>query len=121
MGETLPLDKSELPKKSINTQMIKDYYLEEQPKLTVCGTVVSAHKSGKGHVFINLDKKFPETVFSATVWANDLKNFAYDLTTELMLKQVCITGPVTTFKGTPTTYISGPESLFILGEPEDEN
>jgi hypothetical protein len=38
-----------------------------------------------------------------------------------MLKQVCITGPVTTFKGTPTTYISGPESLFILGEPEDEN
>jgi len=121
MGETLPLDKSELPKKSINTQMIKDYYLEEQPKLTVCGTVVSAHKSGKGHVFINLDKKFPETVFSATVWANDLKNFPYDLTTELMLKQVCITGPVTTFKGTPTTYISGPESLFILGEPEDEN
>jgi len=59
--EPLPLNK--LPKKAFNTETSKAL-IDDGKQHTVCGTVVSTKKSGKGNVFLNLDKSFPNHVLS---------------------------------------------------------
>lgn len=65
-NDVAPLTINELPKNAYNSVQVAQFY--DYPKeVKICGTVASTHKSGKGNIFINLDKSFPKAIFSVTI------------------------------------------------------
>lgn len=46
---------------------------------TVCGTVVDVHTASRSNgspTFINLDKSYPNQVFTILIWGSDLSKFS---------------------------------------------
>lgn len=109
------LSVSALPRGAINTEAAKEH-INTGKKQTVCGTVVSAKKSGKGNVFLNLDKSFPNHVFSITIWSSDVPNFSYAPHEYLMKKEVCVTGKIGDHQGVPSMNIDKEEAIKILSK-----
>jgi endonuclease G len=113
-GDVTPLNPSTLDKGMINSVQAK-YNIGT--KSTVCGTVVSTKYSEKsGATFLNLDKKFPNQIFSATIWKDNRANFSYIPEVELKNRKVCITGKIENNKGTPTMNISNEKSIKFIRE-----
>lgn len=111
-GEVLPLDPTKLPKGKINTTAAK-YNVGE--KTCVCGTVVSTKYSSKSDAtFLNLDKKFPNQVFSITIWGDARKNFSYLPEEYLKDKKICVTGVISDNKGTPTVNVENEKKIEVL-------
>jgi len=111
-GEIQVINPTTLPKGKINTVQAQ-YNIGT--KSCVCGTVVSTKFSEKsGATFLNLDKKFPNQIFSVTIWKKDRTNFSYLPEKELYLKKVCITGKITTNKGTPTMNVKNEKAIEII-------
>jgi endonuclease G len=117
-GEIIPFNPTELPKGKINTVQAQ-YNIGT--KSCVCGTVVSTKFSEKsGATFLNLDKKFPNQIFSVTIWEKSRNNFSYKPEEELYMKKICLTGKLESKNGTPTMNITNEKSIEIL-EEDDEN
>ena len=113
-GDVIPLNPISLEKGRINSVQAK-YNIGT--KSTVCGTVVSTKYSEKsGATFLNLDKKFPNQIFSATIWKDNRANFSYIPEVELKNRKVCITGKIENNKGTPTMNISNEKSIKFIRE-----
>lgn len=111
-GEVLPISPSELEKGQINTTAAK-FNIDE--KVCVCGTVVSTKYSEKsGATFLNLDKKFPNQVFSITIWKEARANFSYLPEEELKDKKICVTGLIKDSKGTPTVNVTNENAIEII-------
>ena len=118
-GDVTPLNPTTLEKGMINSVQAK-YNIETTS--TVCGTVVSTKYSEKsGATFLNLDKKFPNQIFSVTIWKDNRANFSYMPEVELKDRKVCITGKIENNKGTPTMNISNEKSIKIITEENEEN
>ena len=83
-------------------------------KKEICGTVVSSHLSKNGHSFINLDKAFPNQIFSLTIWKSNLHNFSYQPHIELKNKKICIRGKITENKGIPTMNVENEKAILFL-------
>ncbi len=109
--DAAPLSTEERPKNTINT-LEAGLFIDK--KVTVCGRVVSAKKTKSGSVFLNLDTKFPNQIFTITIWGSDIKNFSYSPEVELLGQKVAIQGKITTYKGTPTMNISSSHKIKIL-------
>jgi len=103
----------ELPKNCVNSVQAKQY-VNSNKKVTVCGTVVSTHKSRNNHVFINLDKAFPNQIFSITIWSSNIVNFSYKPEQELTGKKICVNGKIIEYEGTPAMYIDNEKRIEIL-------
>lgn len=117
-GEILPLNPTKLPKGKINTVQAQ-YNIGT--KSCVCGTVVSTKFSEKsGATFLNLDKKFPNQIFSVTIWSKSRSNFSYKPEDELFGKKVCITGVLTSKDGTPTMNITSDKNIEIIEDEIEE-
>jgi endonuclease G, mitochondrial len=84
-----------------NTVQAKQY-LGKGEKISVCGTVVSARYSRSSNLWLNIDKQFPNQIFSVFIRKDDLVNFSYRPDVKLINQQVCFTGKVENFDGTPT-------------------
>lgn len=111
-GEVTPLDPTKLEKGQFNTVQAK-YQIGN--KVTVCGTVVSTKLTDKSKAtFLNLDKKFPDQIFTVTIWKDARVNFSYAPDQYLANKKVCVTGKVTDSKGTPTMNVVDESSVLIL-------
>ena len=70
---------------------------------TVCGIAMSVHyaASSKGRpTFVNLDKPYPNTVFTILIWGDDLPKFSPKPNT-WETKRVCATGTITSYRGAP--------------------
>ncbi|PLX01271.1 MAG: DNA/RNA non-specific endonuclease [Marinilabiliales bacterium] len=116
-GDYPPIPVSELPKKSYNTVQAKMFIGD---KVTICGTVVSTKYHEKsGATFINLDKKFPNQVFSVNIWKDNRVNFSYKPEEELMHRKICVQGKLRDYKGTPAMDISHERQVKFLDDPED--
>jgi endonuclease G len=117
-GSVKPLEAEELPKGAINTVDAEKFY---DQKATVCGTVVAVKvlKDSKGIVF-NLDTKFPNQIFSFTIWKSNVVNFSYEPATVLMDKKICLTGTITKYRDKPTMELKNEKSLEFLGEDDKE-
>lgn len=88
----------------------------------VCGKVVSVKYSVKSKgmpTHINLDKKFPQHVFSATIWGSDRKNFSYAPEKELLGKNVCIRGKVMEYKKIPQITVTNEKQIVFLDDGEE--
>lgn len=112
-GNVLPLDASSLPPNTFNTLQAKIYEGKNET-ITVCGTVVSTKLSAKGHTFINLDKQFPNPVFTISVFEKDAVNFSYQPHLWLMNKLVCVKGRVTNANGNPGMILTNEKQITVL-------
>ena len=85
----------------------------QNQEVNVCGTVVGARLSRAGNVLINLDKQFPNQVFTIFVKKEHIINFNYNLVEVLKNKVICGKGKVINQGGTPTMYIENQNDLSI--------
>lgn len=112
LSDMEPLAQEKLERNHFNTTIAKQWMGQNQ-EISVCGTVVGARLSRAGNVLINLDKQFPNQVFTVFVKKEDIVNFNYDLTEVLKNKVICVKGKVINQGGTPTMYIENQNALII--------
>lgn len=111
-GDIKPLYQPGLQRNQFNTVLAKDH-VDSNKTVEICGTVVSVFKSAKENVFINLDKKFPNQIFSVTIWKSHLVNFSYD-PQELMGKTICVKGKVSSYQGVSNLSLIDEKKLKII-------
>jgi endonuclease G len=99
-----PLSPTSLPRGHFNTVQAK-IHMGKNRKIKVCGTVVSMRKSRSGNLWMNLDKNFPNHIFSAFIPKDKVSGFPYNPMKEWKQKQVCIEGKVSDFDNIPTIRI----------------
>jgi hypothetical protein len=82
---------------------------------TVCGKVVSARfaKDSKGQpTFLNLDEPYPNHIFTIVIWGSDKEKFG-DILAKYSVKNVCVTGKITSYQGKPEIAVSDPGQIEI--------
>jgi endonuclease G len=107
-----PLAQESLPKNYFNTDIAKQY-TKSNSAITVCGTVVGARLSRAGNVLINLDKQFPNQVFTVFIKKEHIPNFSYKPDEALKGKVICVKGKVMDQGGTATMYVESENELKI--------
>jgi len=117
LTDAKPLNASELPRNHFNTVQAK-LYQGKNELITVCGTVVSTKLSSKGNVFLNLDKGFPNQIFTVSIFKDRLLNFSHAPQNDLMGKTICIEGKVADFNGTPSMVVENEKAIRIFNEFE---
>jgi endonuclease G len=111
-GEIEPIPALQMPKGKFNTVQAK---YQMNANATICGTVVDARFVEKsGNTFMNLDKRFPNDIFSVSIWKNDRVNFSYAPETLLINKQICVTGMVRENNGKATMSISNEKAIEYM-------
>ncbi|GAB4287155.1 MAG: hypothetical protein Kow0068_12900 [Marinilabiliales bacterium] len=106
---------NDLPKGTYNTIQAKNF-MNTNKTVTICGTVASTKKTKAGHILINLDKAFPNHIFTITIWKSATVNFSYDPSVELKNKQICVTGKITNNKGKPSLNVDNEHQIQLLDE-----
>lgn len=113
-GDVVAIHQKRLPKNALSTYMI--HVAADGKKHTVCGKVVSATRHEKGHVFINLDKKFPNQIFSVSIFESNIKNFPYEPEVYLINQEACFTGVIGDYQGTPNMVLDHGKQVKLLGD-----
>lgn len=70
---------------------------------TVCGTVVDVHTASRSNgspTFINLDKSYPNQVFTILIWGSDMSKFS-PARSAWNGKTACATGKIELYRGKP--------------------
>jgi len=115
-GKTIDITPiTDLKEGQINTTQVKEH-IGSNKRVTVCGTIIATKKHDKGHVFIDMDKSFPNQPLAVTIWASDIINFDYEPEVELLNKRVCLTGKISEYKGTPTMYLNRGKDVEFLDD-----
>lgn len=114
-GDATMIRPENLGKDRYNTLQAYDF-IDTGKKVEICGTVVSTFKSKKNNVFVNLDKKFPNTVFTLTIWARSQANFSYPPEKELLNLKVCARGEVSRREGVMQMNITNEKQIEILAD-----
>jgi micrococcal nuclease len=72
-------------------------------RATVCGVVASTHYAAMSRgnpTFINLDKPYPDQIFTVLIWGSDRPKFG-DPEERYRNKRICATGEIADYKGVP--------------------
>ncbi len=112
-SDAIPFKEGSLGKGKFNTVQAS-MFIDSGEKKEICGTVVSTHFSKNKHTFLNLDKSFPNQIFSLTIWNSNLHNFSYQPHIELKNKKVCFRGKITDNKGVATMNIENERAVTFL-------
>lgn len=111
--DAVPIHPTKLPRNHFNTVQAKRY-AGSNDQINVCGKVVSTKLSGKGNIFLNLDKSFPNQIFTVSIFSNSVVNFSYEPHTYFEGKTVCVRGKVTDFNGTPSMVIENENAIRLF-------
>ncbi|MBK8965329.1 MAG: DNA/RNA non-specific endonuclease [Lewinellaceae bacterium] len=111
-GDVEPLVQPDLPRNHFNT-VVAGRYVGSGEQITVCGTVVGSRYSRSGNLWLNLDKQYPNQLFSVFSRKADLANFSEDPKAAFENRQLCFTGKVENFNGTPTMNIDREEQVIL--------
>ncbi len=83
---------------------------------TVSGRVVSvryaAGSKGKP-TFLNLDKPYPEQIFTVVIWGSDRSKFPEPPEKLYQGKKIRVTGLIKVYRGIPEITISSPEQIEV--------
>ena len=107
-----PLNQEKLPPGYFNTMVAKEW-TNRRDEITVCGTVVGARVSKKGNILLNLDKQFPNQVFTVFIKKENIVNFNYKPEALLKGKIICAKGKVIDQSGVVTMYIENENAIRI--------
>ena len=82
---------------------------------TVCGEVASTHyaPSTKGQpTFLNLDKPYPNPVFTILIWGNNRTKFGTP-ENDYNGKRICATGKITEYRSGPEIVADNPRQIEL--------
>ena len=86
--------------KKLTVPEAKEHFGEQA---TVCGEVVSARyaNTSKGEpTFLNLDKAYPNPLFTIVIWGNNRSKFGAP-EEAYMGKRICVSGKISAYDGVP--------------------
>lgn len=112
-GNVESLRLQNMPRKKSYPATFAQEFMNKDIKVNICGTVVGGRYSRKGNLLLNVDKKFPNQIFTIFVRKEHLPNFSYDPVT-LVNSQVCAKGVVNATGSTPTMFIKDEKKLDII-------
>lgn len=114
-GDAVPLHPLDLPKGTFNTLQAKT---KNGQKVRIIGKVVSARLIDKSQAtFINLDRQFPNQVFTITIWKDARTNFSYRPEIDLKNQYIIVEGTVTIDKnGIPSINVQNEKQIQIFGD-----
>ena len=112
-GDKEPLKISEIPIGNLNT-VVAGRFMGNGASYTVCGNVVSTRYTRKGNLFMNLDKQFPNQIFSVFIRKDNLINFSTDITRVVKNKNVCFNGKIDNFNQVPTIVLNDEDEMTIM-------
>lgn len=112
-SDVIPDHPTTLPRNTFNTVMAKGQ-MGNGRTIRVIGTVVSTKLSAKGNVFLNLDKQFPNQIFTVTIFKDKIINFSYPPEKDLEGKKIIVRGKVTNFNGVPSMAIENEDDIEVL-------
>lgn len=112
-SDFIPDHPTKLPRNTYNTVMAKGQ-MGNGRTIRVIGTVVSTKLSAKGNVFLNLDKQFPNQIFTVTIFKDQMINFSYPPDKVLEGKKIIVTGKVTNFNGVPSMAIENENDVEVV-------
>ena len=112
-GDKEPVASSTLPRNHYNTVQAK-MQAGNNRTVTVVGHVVSTRYSRSGNLWLNLDKQFPNQIFSVFIRKKDLVNFSGDPRAKFDGQLVAIKGQVRDFNGTPTINLEREERIEVI-------
>jgi hypothetical protein len=98
--------------KKLTASEAKEHYGETA---TVCGEMVSARyaDSTKGQpTFLNLDKPYPNQVFTIVIWGNNRSKFGAP-EHDYKGKRICVTGKITAYAGLPEIVVDEPKQIKL--------
>ncbi len=84
--------------------------------VTVLGKVVDARylsSSAKQPTLLNIDKAFPNQIFTVVIYGENRKAFGYKPEEVLLGKNIFVTGKVTMYNGKPQVEIAKPEQIVV--------
>jgi DNA/RNA endonuclease YhcR with UshA esterase domain len=84
-------------------------------RATVCGEVASTHyaASSRGNpTFINLDKPYPNQIFTVLIWGTNRPKFG-DPEEAYRGKHICVTGKISDYKGAPEIIAYEPSQIKV--------
>jgi hypothetical protein len=84
-------------------------------KATVCGVVASAHlaSSSRGQpTFLNLDKPYPNQIFTILIWGSDRAKFGSP-DRDYAKKSICVTGTIQDYRGAPEIVARSPSQITV--------
>ena len=96
--------------KTITAGEAKNHIGEQQ---TVCGKVVStrfAERSRGKPTFLNLDRAYPDQIFTVVIWGSDRSKFG-DPETSYRGHQICVTGRISDYRGVPEIVAQAPSQI----------
>lgn len=115
-GEVAPM-KAPLPKGMFNTVQAK---YQNGKTVTICGTVVSTKRTSKSNaLYLNLDRKYPNQIFYATIWNYNSMNFAYDPEHDLVNQKICVSGKVSVYDEIPRISVNNENEIKLWNEIEN--
>ena len=80
---------------------------------TVCGKVVSTYYASSSNgkpTFLNIDKPYPNQVFTAVIWGKSRHNFSTP-ERQYKNKNVCISGYIDSYRGVPQINVSSTSQI----------
>jgi hypothetical protein len=80
---------------------------------TVCGDVVSTRYAAttKGQpTFLNLDKPYPNQIFTIVIWGNNRSKFGTP-EDDYKGKRICVSGKITAYAGLPEIVVDDPKQI----------
>lgn len=83
---------------------------------TVCGIVASAKYSSRSRgapTFLNLDKAYPNQIFTALIWGKNRNKFKQAPEQTYDGKKICVKGNVKSYRGVPEIIVSDPSQITI--------
>lgn len=81
---------------------------------TVCGTVSNAQYATNSEgqpTFINLDKPYPDLIFTVVIWGSDRNKFEKPPETLYFGKEICVTGMIQSSQGRPEIIVKEPSQI----------
>ncbi len=112
-GDVVPIHPLDLPKGHFNTLQAAS---KDGQKVKIVGKVVSARLIDKSQAtFINLDRQFPNQIFTITIWKDARANFSYRPEKDLENQYIVVEGTVTVDKkGIPTINVENEKQIQLL-------
>lgn len=110
-GDVDPILATSLPPNHFNTIQARS---RKGKKTIVCGKVVANRYSRKGHLWLNLDRKFPNQIFSIFIRKENLPNFPYDLKQFTINQEMCFEGKVESFSDSPSISLKNESQLWLF-------
>ncbi len=83
---------------------------------TVCGMVASAHFAAKSRgqpTLLNIDKPYPNQLFTVLIWGSSRDKFEKPPETLYNGKDVCVSGMIESYEGRPRIVVGSPAQIKV--------